>query len=570
MAALLDSNSLPAAETSLPGYELGAVLGRGGMGEVFRARRVADGREVAVKIAAGSVSGDPALAERLAREADALSRLEHPNILRVLDSGTTEDGRFYLATELADGGDLAQRLREGPLPVDEAARLFREAVLAVAAAHHAGILHRDIKPANVLLTADGHARLADFSLARLPGPDGLPAHSLTGGGDVFGTPYYLAPEARRGVAAADARADIFSLGVLLHELLTGRVPVGNYVPASRVAKVPPAVDRLIARCLAEDPAVRPASAEELWRGFESAWRAPRRGVRAAVLCVLAAVASLAAFQIWQALPGRGETESKSSSDVVRSATRAHPFTNSLGMKFVPVPGTRVLFSLWETRRADFVAFASHAPERVSRADAAWRTAPGQPTPDHPVCFVDFPTALLFCDWLTTQERAAGLVGTNAAYRLPTDEEWSRAAGIRAEPGATPEERDVAMSRERGYFPWGRTWPPPESGIPANFAAEEVNDTGRRSQLRSRDRWPYTAPVGSFPANDAGLFDISGNVAEWCDTPWKAGSDERVLRGGSWNQSVPAALRLTTRQHVLPVGLMPGAGFRVVLDPGAAR
>ncbi len=568
MAALLDPNTQLAAESLVPGYELGAVLGRGGMGEVFQARRIADGHGVAVKIAAGGIGGDPALAERLAREADALSRLEHPNILRVLDSGVTEDGRFYLVTELADGGDLAQRLRAGPLPTEEAARLFREAVRAVAAAHQAGILHRDIKPANVLLAADGHARLADFSLARLPGPDGRTAHSLTAGGDVFGTPYYLAPEARHGVAVADGRADIFSLGVLLHEMLTGRVPVGNYVPASRVAKVPPAVDRLIARCLAEDPALRPSGAEELLRDFETAWRPPRRGLRAAFLSVAVVVVLLLAREIWRAVGRRGEDRQKDPASRVVSASRGHPFTNSLGMNFVPVPGTRVLFSIWETRRADFLAFATNAPERVVRADAAWRSAPGQPDPEHPVCFIDFPTAQLFCDWLTTLERASGIIGTNAVYRLPTDEEWSRAAGIRSEPGTTPAEREEAMNRERGYFPWGRTWPPPERGIPANFAGDEVNDTGRRSQLRSRDRWPYTAPVGSFPANDVGLFDIGGNVAEWCDTSWKAGSDERVLRGGSWNQSAPAALRLTTRQHALPVGLMPGAGFRVVLDPSA--
>ena len=255
---------------ALPGYELGAPLGRGGMGEVFRARRRADGVEVAVKIAVTKGTEGTALTERLAREASALAQLEHPNVLRVLDSGTTDDGRFYLVTELATGGDLAQRLQSGPLPVEVAAQLFREITTAVAAAHRAGILHRDLKPANVLLDADGHAQLGDFSLARLLQPDGSPTYSLTGGGDAFGTPYYLAPEARRHAVDADARADIFSLGVLLHEMLTGRLPIGHYVPASRVVKVSQSVDKLIARCLAEDPAARPANAAALLSEFEQA------------------------------------------------------------------------------------------------------------------------------------------------------------------------------------------------------------------------------------------------------------------------------------------------------------
>ena len=558
MAALLSQESSSSDAPPIPGYELGPLLGRGGMGTVFRARRIADGTEVAVKVAMVNSAQAAALMERLAREAAALARLEHPNILRVLDSGTTGDGRFFLVTELAEGGDLAQRLEAGPLTATKAAQLFRETASAVQAAHEAGILHRDIKPANVLLDATGSARLADFSLARLLQADGSPAFSLTGGGDVFGTPYYLAPETRRGAATIDARADIFALGVLLHEMLTGRVPIGHYVPASQVANLPPAVDALIARCLAEDPAARPADVQTLLKEFDQAWKARSPFPKSTLLITVAAIVILSPL-VFLFKPGGPR------SSAAVQATRSRPFVNSLGMQFVPAPGTAVLFSIWETRRRDFAAFASNAPDRVARAEAAWRNAPGQPTPEHPVSSVDLPTALLFCDWLTMQERALGRIGSNDTYRLPTDEEWSRAAGLREETGATPQERDAAMSRGRGYYAWGRTWPPPERGIPANFAADEANDVGRRSQLRSRDAWAYTAPVGSFPPNDAGLFDMSGNVAEWCDSAWNQSGEEKVLRGGSWNQSSPAALRLTTRQSALPVGHMPGAGFRVVLQ-----
>ena len=549
---------------ALPGYELGAALGRGGMGEVFRARRLADGVEVAVKMAVTNGTQGTALAERLAREASALKMLEHPSVLRVLDSGTTDDGRFFLVTELATGGDLAQRLQAGPLPVEEGVRLFREITAAVAAAHRAGILHRDLKPANVLLDADGHAHLADFSLARLLQPDGSPAYSLTGGGDVFGTPYYLAPEARRSVATADARADIFSLGVLLHEMLTGRVPIGHYVPASRVVKVSPAVDQLIARCLAENPAARPADAESLLKEFEVALRARRPLARRLLYGIVAVVLLIGCDLLWQAQHPQESVARKHSASQPAGATRARPWINSLGMKFIPVSDTKVLFSVWETRRQDFEIFASNASPFIARPDARWRHPPGASGPTHPVSGVDFPSAREFCDWLTKQERAAGLLGEGDEYRLPTDEEWSRAAGLPEEPGATPEEREAVMIRERGYFAWGRTLPPPEN-IPANFAGTESLGPGNRSQLRHRDAWPTTAPAGSFPANEFGLFDLSGNVAEWCSSSWNKTSEEKVLRGGAWNQSSPAALRLTTRQHALPVGPLPGAGFRVVLE-----
>ena len=235
------------------------------------------------------------------------------------------------------------------------------------------------------------------------------------------------------------------------------------------------------------------------------------------------------------------------------------------MKFVPVPDTKVLFNVWETRQQDFEIFASNASPFIARSDAQWRHPSGASGPTHPVCAIDWPSAREFCEWLTQRERAAGVIAATDTYRLPTDEEWSRAAGLPGEPGATPEERDAAMSRERGYFAWGRTLPPPEN-LPANFAGTESLGPGNRSPLRHRDAWPVTAPVGSFAANEFGLHDLSGNVAEWCSSSWSKMGDEKVLRGGSWNQSSPAALRLTTRQHALPVGPLPGAGFRVVLEP----
>ena len=566
MAALLGGESVGATENILPGYELGELLGRGGMGEVFRARRLADGKEVAVKIAVAATAQKPALTERLAREAAALTTLEHPNVLRVIESGTLADGRFFLVTELAVGGSLAQKLEAGPLPAADAANFFREIVSAVSAAHRAGILHRDLKPANVLLDGDGHVRLADFSLARLLAPDGTPTFSLTGG-DVFGTPYYLAPEARRVVAGTDERADIFSLGVLLHEMFTGRVPIGHYVPASRVAGVPAAVDALIARCLAEDPAARPPDAVTLRAEFERALRdRPARKNFLLIVAGLLLAAVIFSF-VKNSHPAPAAVASSSEKKFSIHASRTQPWVNSLGMKFVPAGSSNLLFCIWETRRLDFEPFAAQASPLIARSDARWRHPAGNPGANCPVNFVDFPAAQEFCAWLTQHERANGTIGTNDFYRLPTDTEWSVAAGLPEEPGNTPEGRDLAMRDRRAYYAWGRTWPPPASGLAANFAGAEVATIGMSSQLRHRDDWPRTAPVGSFAANEFGLHDLSGNVAEWCDSNFNRTSDEKVLRGGAWNQSGPSALSLTTRQFALPVAALPEAGFRVGLQLG---
>jgi serine/threonine protein kinase len=171
----------------VPGYEILGVIGRGGMGVVFRALRLDDELEVALKI------GSAELFERLQREADTLRQLDHPHILRMLDSGLTPDGRCFIVTPLIQGGDLAKRLQQGPLPEKEALRLFRQVLSAVAYAHEKGVVHRDIKPANLLLNEANNIVVADFSLAK----PGEPEIALTQTAEVLGTPYYIAPEVRR-------------------------------------------------------------------------------------------------------------------------------------------------------------------------------------------------------------------------------------------------------------------------------------------------------------------------------------------------------------------------------------
>jgi serine/threonine-protein kinase len=202
------------------GYEVAAVLGRGGMGIVFRARHLRLNRWVALKmILAGAYAGTREQ-DRFEREAEAAARLRHPNVVQIYDVGDA-DGRLYFTMELVDGGNLAQKLVGTPQPGRQAAHVVATLAGAVQAAHACGIVHRDLKPANVLLTSDGIPKISDFGLARWL-HDGA---SLTQTGVPLGTPSYMAPEQITGESGEVGPAtDIYALGAILYEMLTGRPP----------------------------------------------------------------------------------------------------------------------------------------------------------------------------------------------------------------------------------------------------------------------------------------------------------------------------------------------------------
>jgi serine/threonine protein kinase len=249
-------------------YRLGAPLGTGGMGEVWAAEDVVLGRPVAVKLLGGALAGDGQAAERLRREARAAARLDHPGIARVLDLGE-QAGRPYLVMELLEGESLAARLaRTGPLDPAEAAAVAAAVADALDAAHRAGVVHRDVKPGNVFLTGDGQVKVLDFGIASAAGEAALTT------GDLLGTAAYLAPERALGHRATPA-ADVYSLGVLLYELLAGRRPFqadsdielamahvnGQPEPLRQVApSVPPALAAACAAAMTKDPAARVPSA----------------------------------------------------------------------------------------------------------------------------------------------------------------------------------------------------------------------------------------------------------------------------------------------------------------------
>ena len=257
-----------------------------------------------------------------------------------------------------------------------------------------------------------------------------------------------------------------------------------------------------------------------------------------------------------------------------TATKATPWENSLGMKFVPVPGAPVLFSIWDTRVQDFEAFVNASGYNATRdmysfqGDAwkqrgdTWR-APGFPQgPAHPVCGVNWDDAKAFCAWLTKKEQAEGRLGRLQSYRLPTDAEWSAAVGLSRETGSTPKAKD---SQLKDVYPWGTQWPPPPGA--GNYAGEESKQGAASSWTviaGYTDGFVRTAPVGSFPANQFGLFDIAGNVWQWCEDLYAPASPGRVLRGASWHDADPGDLLSSYRYYDQPSYRYDRYGFRCVL------
>lgn len=235
-------------------------------------------------------------------------------------------------------------------------------------------------------------------------------------------------------------------------------------------------------------------------------------------------------------------------------------TNSLGMKFAAVGD--VQFSVYLTTRKDFEAFAAAAGLKSE----AWKNPGFKQAPDHPVVNVTWREAEAFCKWLTEKERKAGLLKGGETYRLPTDAEWSKAVGLPAETGGTPEERDMGV---QDVYPWGNQWPPPAGS--GNYAGEECDTEipipGYNDGFRN------TSPVGKFRVNAFGLYDMGGNVWEWVSDYWNSENRAKTLRGGSWyNGAIPLSLLSSCRISSSPDTLHDTYGFRIVkgVEPGKTR
>jgi tRNA A-37 threonylcarbamoyl transferase component Bud32 len=244
-----------------PSLEILEVIGRGGMGIVYKARQRQLDRIVALKILPPEISRDASFSERFAREARALAKLNHPNIVSIYDSGQS-GGLFYFLMEYVDGTNLRQALRGNQISPREALAIVPLICDALQYAHDMGIVHRDIKPENVLLDRNGRVKIADFGLAKLV-KAGTSDSSLTLAGSTMGTPKYMAPEQMEHPGEVDHRADIYSLGVVFYEMLTGELPVGRFALPSQKVQVDVRLDEVVLRTLEQKPERRYQKASEI-------------------------------------------------------------------------------------------------------------------------------------------------------------------------------------------------------------------------------------------------------------------------------------------------------------------
>jgi serine/threonine protein kinase len=277
-----------AAGTWLGPYEILSPLGAGGMGEVYRARDSRLSRDVAIKTLPERLSQDPQALARFVREIKAVAALSHPNLLAIFDTGN-ESGTSFAVTELLEGESLRARLKRGPLPWAQAAEIGVALAEGLSAAHSKAITHRDLKPENIFLTAAGHVKILDFGLARMDAESsaGADSETRTEAGMILGSAGYMSPEQIRGAVAGSA-SDIFSLGCVLYEMVSGRRAFPGTTSAEAISSilrdmppelsstgvhVPPDFNRLISRCLEKDPQRRWAAARDVaaqLRGLTSA------------------------------------------------------------------------------------------------------------------------------------------------------------------------------------------------------------------------------------------------------------------------------------------------------------
>ena len=531
------------------GYKVEQILGAGGFAVVFRVRDLNLKRSLAIKVLSPDLITSKTVLERFRREAETVAQLSHPHIVPLHFIGQKDD-LLYLVMSCIEGGSLADRIvREGRLPVAETERILREVAGALDYAHKRGVIHRDIKPHNILLEADtGRSLVTDFGIART-----AEGGSLTATGMLVGTPAYLSPEQVAG-EGGDHRADIYALGIVAYEMLTGEPPFTGPTPTMvlmrRLAEPPPPLAKarpeappllrdVIEGMLASDPAQRfqtgadvvstlggtlPVSGIHTTTGIRIRQRRRLRGIL--LLAAVVAVALVAALLL---VPGPRASGVVAPVDPEMAVIPGGRYT--LGSDQGP-PSSRPAHSMvlgsfgldvGEVSTRDYAGFV-----REGRAPAPWNT---QPDSALPVTRVTHGEAMAYCRWKHPPEG-----------RLPTEAEWEAAA---RGPGGRA-------------FPWGESW---------NVSAANTESSGRNAP----------APVGSYPAGRTpeGVHDLIGNVWEWTMTPMgpypggqpipnlPPGVEYYVIRGGAWNTPDSTASPITR-------GYLPPAGGRADLDKTGFR
>jgi serine/threonine protein kinase len=626
-------------------YRILQVLGHGGMGVVFQAEDPLLGRLVALKAMLPEMALHSGMKERFLREAKAAAAVEHDHIIPIHE--VNEDrGVPFLAMPYLQGASLESWLRQGNAPTErQTLKLAREIARGLAAAHRRGLIHRDVKPANLWLdgAAGGRVKILDFGLARLAGEQ-----NLTQTGAILGTPSYMAPEQARG-EKVDARADLFSLGVVLYRLCTGELPFkGNDTLSVLTALavdnpapphiVKPSVSRplsdVVMNLLEKDPARRPCTAEEVLEALQrlesesprqektgsekeatsdsspgqadrgASRPAPRRRRLALLVGVLALLTGMIGVAGW-AVTGRASKHGGEGTDQPWDGKTAgkHPLAapekgwpreieNGIGMKLVRIPPgaftmgsppgeeghdndegqheVKITREFWlgvhEVTQKQFKAVMGYNPSFFSRDGKGkegvaygWKPAGGKDkapadTKDFPVENVSWEEAREFCAKLSNraEEKRRG-----RKYRLPSEAEWEYAC--------------------RGGAPFYQVF-----HFGASLSSRQANFDVNHPYGGPARETPLNRPcnVGSYAKNRFGLFDMHGNVYEWCedwygadyygkgppsDPPGPSEGVVRVFRGGGWNS--PGAYCRSADRHGSAPGRPYGSlGFRVALVP----
>ncbi len=554
-AAMTPQDALAARlqEALGPGYGVERELGAGGFAVVFLVKDLNLKRNLAVKVLSPDLITSKTVLERFRREAETVAQLSHPHIVPLHFIGQKED-LVYLAMECIEGYSLADRIeKDGRLPVDEAMRFLREVASALEYAHKRGIVHRDIKPHNVLIQAEtGRALVTDFGIART-----AEGASLTASGMLVGTPAYLSPEQVTG-GQSDHRADIYALGVMGYEMLTGKPPFEGPTPTAilmkRLAGPPPSitkshpdiprpVDDVIMGCLAQEPGDRFQTAGDVVRALGGA--TPVSGGHPTAEIVLRLHRTRRRWAIGLGIAAALMLATALAAVLLTRARRPAAPLVPQGMVLIPADSftigddlgpeySRPKHRVWldsfaidatEVTVGQYAAFA-----RQRGLQVPWRT---EPDPRLPVTGVNYVDAVAFC-------------GTRGAGgRLPSEEEWEAAA--RGPKGLA--------------YPWGNSW-----------------DPGAANTKSSNQNKPV--PVGAFArgATATGIVDMVGNVWEWTESPMTAypgggsaprgGEQYRVIRGGAYN-SEPATASTFYRGYLPPTSNQPATdyaatGFRCAL------
>jgi len=539
------------------GFKVERPLGSGGFAVVYLVRDLTLKRQIAVKVLSPDLIQSHTVLERFRREAETVAQLSHPHIVPLYFVGQKDD-LVYLAMECVTGGTLADRLeREGKLPVDEVARIVREVAEALAHAHKRGVVHRDIKPHNVLLEAEtGRCLVTDFGIART-----AEGASLTASGMLVGTAAYLSPEQITG-SPADHRSDLYALGVMAYEMLTGGPPFTGPTPTAVLMKrlaspptpleklrpdVPRALREVVEGCLAHDPAERFQSGTDIARALggqtpvsgghqtaEYTLKArKRRERRRRIAAVAAALVVLAAAVggAYALLHRRGAPAAPAPPPVDSGMVVIPGGTYTIGSDSQSPsarPAHRVSLAAFGIDRHEVTVGDYDVYVRAGRSPAPWTAKPAD---DLPVTGVLWAEAVNYCAWKHPPDG-----------RLPSEEEWEAAA--RGTAGRT--------------YPWGDRWD----------AAAANTQSARRGA---------PAPVGSFPhgASPEGVEDLIGNVWEWTGSPMTSygerapapqASSYYVIRGGAFD-TPDAAATATYRGYLPPTAArseLQKTGFRCAM------